>query len=88
MNDRQQSGCTCGLCPWCSSGEVGAYVIYVPAFSYTLERKSAPLHSWLPVINRQERVYPRTNVPAFNIHWKERVYPHIKVFLHYWKGVP
>ena len=27
INDKQGSGCTCGLCPWCSSGKVGAYVI-------------------------------------------------------------
>ena len=25
INNRWGSGCTCGLCPWCSSGKVGAY---------------------------------------------------------------
>ena len=25
INDRWGNECTCGLCPWCPSGKVGAY---------------------------------------------------------------
>ena len=39
--------------------------------------RSVPMHSFLPVITRQERVCPHTEVFQYLIlYWKERTYPY------------